>query len=247
MPRMKLAKGSPEAKAWGRKMKRLRKTIRKAGRKTEKEFFGAGGPLEVRNPGTKWHEGMATVSGRYKRGAQSSLQKHFFAGMEQAHTDSASAAKKLGMNPVQYVKSKAKTIQAFVKEYFGTTGTITGSSSLQSGGPTMLKVSLHGLGLAWIGYDYDKQAYVVVHKHFKKNPIAVYNPPAPVAGVIYNNAIEIRARKTNRLHGKYKHVFGKNVQILGLKDGTVLLRNTKGKRLWISRKEYDRTGGRHSA
>lgn len=81
----------------------------------------------------------------------------------------------------------------------------------------------------------------------KKNPIAVYNPPAPkVAGVIYNKAIEIRAKKTGSdLAGKYKHVFGKNVRILGLDNGDVVIHHTGGKRLWISRKDYERSGGKH--
>lgn len=79
----------------------------------------------------------------------------------------------------------------------------------------------------------------------KKNPIAIYNPPQ-VAGTIYNNAIEIRAQKTGGpLKGHYKHVFGKNVKILGLKDGTVLLKHAEGKPLWITRKDYERTGRKH--
>lgn len=85
------------------------------------------------------------------------------------------------------------------------------------------------------------------NKNTKKNPIAVYNPPAPkVAGTIYNTAIEIRAKKTGSdLAGKYKHVFGKNVKILGLDNGDVVIHHTGGKRLWISRKDYERTGGEH--
>ena len=79
----------------------------------------------------------------------------------------------------------------------------------------------------------------------KKNPIAIYNP-AEVAGTIYNNAIEIKAQKTGGpLKGHYKHVFGKNVRILGLKDGTVLLQHKDGKPLWITRKDYERSGRKH--
>lgn len=80
----------------------------------------------------------------------------------------------------------------------------------------------------------------------KKNPIAIYNPPE-VAGVIYKNAIEIRAEKMGgKLKGFYKHAFGPNVQILGLTNGDVLLHHKHGKRLWISREDYERTGRRHS-
>lgn len=74
---------------------------------------------------------------------------------------------------------------------------------------------------------------------YLKNPLAVYNPPS-VAGIIYNKAIEIRAQKTDRLAGRYRHVFGPNVKILGLDNGDVLLHHVKGKPLWISRKDYDR-------
>jgi len=79
----------------------------------------------------------------------------------------------------------------------------------------------------------------------KKNPIAIYNP-SKVAGTIYNNAIEIKAQKTGGpLKGHYKHVFGSNVRILGLTDGTVLLQHKNGKPLWITRKDYERTGRKH--
>ena len=81
----------------------------------------------------------------------------------------------------------------------------------------------------------------------KKNPIAVFNPPANVTGTIYNNAIEIRAQKTGGpLKGHYKHTFGDNVKILGLDNGDVLIHHAKGKRLWITRKEYEKRRGSHS-
>ena len=80
----------------------------------------------------------------------------------------------------------------------------------------------------------------------KRNPIAVFNPPK-VAGTIYNNAIEIKAQKTGGpLKGHYKHIFdSKKVKILGLTDGTVLLQHTEGKPLWITEKDYERTGRKH--
>jgi len=240
-------KGSPEAKAWAEKMKkaRLKAKIRRAGRKTEQAFFGPGSPLEVHkqnpegiyyimhdpanprhawivsykkvnayekegfktlsgpfysqqeaesyasrggrkragtNPGAKWHEAVAAVAGRYRKDAPTATEKHIYAGMEIAHKDSASAARKLHMNP---------------------------------------------------------------KKRMKKNPIAIYNPPS-VAGVIYKNAIEIRAEKMGgNLKGFYKHTFGPNVQILGLTNGDVLLHHKGGKRLWISREDYERSGRRH--
>ena len=80
----------------------------------------------------------------------------------------------------------------------------------------------------------------------KRNPIAVFNPPK-VAGTIYNNAIAIKAQKTGGpLKGHYKHIFdSKKVKILGLTDGTVLLQHTEGKPLWMSRKDYERSGRKH--
>ena len=98
-----------------------------------------------------------------------------------------------------------------------------------------------------LGLNPSEYQVVIKKKRIKKNPIAVYNPPAPkVVGTIYNKAIEIRAKKTGSdLAGKYKHVFGKNVKILGLDNGDVVIHHTGGKRLWISRKDYERTGGEH--
>lgn len=178
-------KGSPEAYAWAAKMKkaRLKAKIRKAGLKAEYKAFGPEGYFSKKNPGAKWHEGEENVAYRYKKQAHDMLEKAFFAGVEAAHKTSASAARKLHMNP----------------------------------------------------------------KRAKKNPIAVYNPPTPkVVGTIYNKAIEIRAKKTGSdLAGKYKHVFGKNVKILGLDNGDVVIHHTGGKRLWISRKEYERTRRKH--
>ena len=79
----------------------------------------------------------------------------------------------------------------------------------------------------------------------RKNPLAIYNPP-DIAGVIYKNAIEIRAEKMGGdLKGFYKHTFGPNVQILGLTNGDVLIRHKYGKRLWISKDDYERSGRRH--
>lgn len=203
--------GSVEAQIWAEKMrlakekkKRVAFQIRQAGLKTEEEFFGESGPLRKHklNPGKKWHDGMAQVAGRYRKEAITQTEKHIYAGMEQAHKDSASAAQKLGMNPSSLSKAERKVLEKF--------GIIK------------------------------KQPKV------KKNPIAVFNPPAEVAGTIYNNAIEIKAQKTgSSLKGHYKHVFGKNVRILGLKDGTVLLQHKDGKPLWITRKEYDERGGKH--
>jgi len=242
-------KGSVEAQEWAARMaaarakkKRLRHAIRSAGRKTEQAFFGKGGPLEVKtrrnpaafyfvkivnsknetvqmlgpfptkeyadkialreradgfftyamksNPGERWHDGMAQVAGRRSRQAKTETEKLIYKGMEVAHQDSASAARKLGLNPKRARKPR-------------------------------------------------------------KNPIAVYNPASPgcspVRGVIYKHAIEIKAEKSEnkRLAGFYKHAFGKNVRILGLDNGSVLLQHAGGKPLWIPKNEYERSRRRH--
>jgi len=213
-------KGSTEAYAWAERMrqarekkKRLAYKIREAGRKTEQEFFGPGGPLAPKNlkkhklnPGAEWHTGMEQAARRYRKDAETNTEKHIYAGMEIAHKDSAAAAKRLGMNP-QHVTMKQ--IEAMVE------------LGILKGKPKEPK------------------------KKVKKNPIAVFNPP-DVAGTIYNNAIEIKAQKTGGpLKGHYKHVFGSNVRILGLTDGTVLLQHKDGKPLWITRKDYERSGRKH--
>lgn len=214
-------KGSAEAYAWAEKMraarekkKRLKHEIRQAGRKTEQEFFGPGGPFapkEIKkhrlNPGAKWHDGMAQTAGRYRKESVTQTEKHIYAGMEQAHKDSASAARKLGMNPAKFLTMEQ--IQGLIE-----LGILKGKPKPE--------------------------------KRVKKNPIAVFNPPK-VAGTIYNNAIEIKAQKTGGpLKGHYKHIFdSKKVKILGLTDGTVLLQHTEGKPLWMSRKDYERSGRKH--
>lgn len=231
-------KGSPEAYVWAERMrlarekkKRLAHSIREAGRKTEQEFFGPGGPLEVKalkkhklNPGKKWHEGMAAVAGRYRKDAPTDTEKYIYAGMEQAHKDSASAAGKLGMNPTG--KSKWEVY----RERDGKVMVTDYNTASKYAGKAGYEVCMAG--------HYKK-------RRTKKNPIAIYNPASP-AGTIYNNAIEIRAQKTGGpLKGHYKHVFGKNVRIIGLTDGTVLLQHRDGKPLWITRKDYERSGRKH--
>jgi len=260
-------KGSTEAYAWAAKMqearakkKRLRHTIRQAGLKTEQEFFGPGGPLAPKtlrkhklNPGQQWHEGMAAVAGRHKRQAQDKLEKVMFAGMEVAHADSAAAARKLGMNPT--LKPKPEWY------YDAGSGSYIldlkhASYQIRKDGEKFRCAFVVGSTVEYIRsadsvkeamdkIDYTQGKKFKRPKQFNKNPIAVFNP-SKVAGTIYNNAIEIKAQKTGGpLKGHYKHVFGSNVRILGLTDGTVLLQHKNGKPLWITRKDYERTGRKH--
>lgn len=173
-------KGSPEAYRWAEKMRKHRERIRAAGKRTERAFFGKGGPLEVKNPSQGWHEEAARIAEKYSKQAASAIEKTLYKGMQVAHEDSARAAKAF--------KTKDRV---------------------------------------------------------KKNPLAIYNPP-DIAGIIYKNAIEIRAEKMGgNLKGFYKHTFGPNVQILGLTNGDVLIRHKHGKRLWISAEDYERSGRQH--
>jgi hypothetical protein len=73
----KLIKGSPAAKAWGKKMQRLRR----------------------KNPGAAWHEREAGHAHTYVRGTTDPDEKLFYAGVESAHRISASAATNMKMNP----------------------------------------------------------------------------------------------------------------------------------------------------
>jgi len=74
----------------------------------------------------------------------------------------------------------------------------------------------------------------------RENPIAVLgisgNPrrPARVAGVLYNQTVQVRARKTTYRRGSYYHDFDPKsaVKVLALDNGDVLLHSTKGLPLW---------------
>lgn len=229
-------KGSPEAYRWAEKMRKHRERIRKAGLATEKKFFSKGAPLDPSryNPGSHWHEQAAHVAGRYRKAAETQTEKHIYAGMEMAHKDSASAARKLGMNP--HSLKKSQWIVTRLKD-----GKVTVVGYQQA----MKYYGHHGYDTHVIDpSEIETYRRIAQTPKMKKNPIAVYNPPK-VSGTIYSHAIEIKAQKTSRLHGHYKHVFGPNVQILGLDNGDVLLHHKNGKRLWISREDHERTGGRH--
>lgn len=244
-------RGSAEAYEWAERMRQARQkkartkaAVREAGQLTEMQFFGPGGSLEVkpkRNPGVRYHEEAAKVAGRYRKEAASNTERVMYAGMEIAHKDSARAARALHINP-----SRPQP-----KGLFHVYDTLTRKSveTFKTSAKAFKSIDNHKV---------DKKRFIVVDATYERvrrrkispyvsNPIAVYNPPAPkVAGTIYNHAIEIRARKTGGdLAGKYKHIFGKNVKILGLDNGDVVIHHTGGKRLWISRKDYERSGRQH--
>jgi hypothetical protein len=244
-------KGSAEAYAWAEKMRaarakkaRLKHTIREAGRKTEEEFFGPGGPLAPKalqkhqlNPKRKNREGVlvakekdieirqiganrfhvkksGTIKGAYNSLEEASQLKNFL-------LKNPGAKWHQGEEDVAYRYKKAAQDQ-LEKAFFAGV-----EAAHKTSGSAARKMGMNP------------------KKKTRKNPIAVFNP-SKVAGTIYNNAIEIKAQKTGGpLKGHYKHVFGSNVRILGLTDGTVLLQHKNGKPLWITRKEYERSGRKH--
>lgn len=249
-------KGSAEAYAWAEKMRaarqkkaRLKHQIRQAGLKVEQEFFGPGGPLAPKalkkrklNPGAKWHQGEEDVAYRYKKEAQDQLEKAFFAGVEAAHKTSGSAARKMGMNPKSFHNIAPSGFRR--GEYVGYADGTWKIKRADKG--SIYWRATHSSGANFIAKSLGEISKKLEQYELKKNPIAVFNPPK-VAGTIYNNAIEIKAQKTGGpLKGHYKHIFdSKKVKILGLTDGTVLLQHTEGKPLWMTRKDYERSGRKH--
>lgn len=54
---------------------------------------------EKKNPGESWHKGMEQAAGHYGRRSREPLERAMYKGIEVAHRDSATAARRLGMNP----------------------------------------------------------------------------------------------------------------------------------------------------
>ena len=199
-----------------------------------------------KNPGARYHADAAKVAGRYRTDGKSNTERALYAGMEIAHQDSAKAARTMKMNPKSFHNIAPSGFRR--GEYVGYTEGEAGVWRIKRAdkGSIYWRAS-HPSGSNFIAKSLGEISRKLELHGVKKNPIAVYNPPAPkVVGTIYNKAIEIRAKKTGSdLAGKYKHVFGKNVKILGLDNGDVVIHHTGGKRLWISRKDYERSGGKH--
>lgn len=52
-----------------------------------------------KNPGEAWHKGMEQAAWKYGRESREPLERAMYKGVEVAHRDSATAARRLGMNP----------------------------------------------------------------------------------------------------------------------------------------------------
>lgn len=213
-------------------------------------MYGHSVAIVEKNPGAKWHQGEEDVAYRYKKDAKDQLEKAFFAGVEAAHKTSGSAARKMGMNPSKKRRNRKGMLVDRVTLYGNKLAEIYQTShdtfSVYVGGK--IQGSYHTIDEAkeLVRFYVHSLSHDNPKKRIRKNPIAVFNPPK-VAGTIYNNAIEIKAQKTGGpLKGHYKHIFdSKKVKILGLTDGTVLLQHTEGKPLWITEKDYERSGRKH--
>lgn len=233
-------KGSTEAYEWAERMRQARQkkartkaSVREAGQLTEMQFFGPGGSLEVKPRKMRNNLYRACAWCKKSMGEVAPhADTHTTHGIcrECLQKEMEKIPKK---NPgARYHKEAAHVAARYRKDAQNNTE----------------KTLYKGMELAHEDSARAAKAYGMnPRKRMKKNPIAIYNPPAPkVVGTIYNKAIEIRAKKTGSdLAGKYKHVFGKNVKILGLDNGDVVIHHTGGKRLWISREDYERSGGKH--
>lgn len=240
-------KWSPEAYAWAAKMQAARKKKRK------------------RNPGEAWHKDMEQAARSYGHRSTEPLEKVLMKGVEIAHRDSAGAARALKMNPAhgEWFISKGtakqpKILERWIKSRDGKDG----KQIIQREARAWRFLQGFRYGTQWsfesigvfpeLSMAYASAKYTQKHlnpstRRVKRNPIAIYgNPRTPkkvcstVAGVIYKHAVEIRATKTTRHKGDYKHPYGPGVQILGLDNGDVVLHHKRGKKLWISRTDYER-------
>lgn len=217
-------------------MRKHRERIRAAGRATEKKFFGPGGPLEVKNPS---YLASYIKSGEYFLPViiHPDGRKEVIYG--EPLINKATAIKYAELS----IRDKKNPGEDWHRE-----AAHAAEKRVRSAISAMEKVLYKGMQVAHEDSARAAKAYKTKDTNrIKSNPLAIYNPPAEVAGVIYNNAIEIRAEKTGgSLKGFYKHIFeSKNVQILGLTNGDVLLHHKGGKRLWISQEDYERSGRRH--
>jgi hypothetical protein len=241
----RFAKGSREALAWGKKMRELRR----AGKKTEREFFGPRGVFAMaghkehlkRNPKKK--QGMLILKETLANGQEVIIvqvaPRRFHVGKDgefQGGYDTLDEAKQL----VTFFKSLGKDNPG--AEWHEGMEHVAARHS-RDAQTKEEKILFKGVEIA---HKDSKQAarrmrMNHVSRPLRKNPLAVFgfaNPPARIstgiAGVVYNICHEIRAEKTGVKKGLYRHPFSRKsgVQILALDNGDLLIHSSQGKRLW---------------
>lgn len=190
--------------------------IRKAGKKTEREFFGKGGPLEVKkNPITV--VGLANPQERHNK--LSFPGKPWFV-----------IGKRAGKKKSGYIIWHEGSEESFTHHDYPTRGRVDWSSTF---GP----FSTQDEALSYI--ERIMKGGVVHGTDFSPSQFNPRdNPPrsisANIEGIIYNRCIEIRAEKTGYKKGFYKHPFsrGSQVCIYALDNGDLLVHSKAGMKLW---------------
>lgn len=212
--------------------------IRKAGKKTEQEFFGKSGlleakpiPIRVSGPTGKWS---------------------YFAKLDDATAYAKHLYEKTGrFSPVEYVPRKTLKRNPIANMEKLTYKYLQSIPDMEE--RHLLKQAYDRLHLTPDKYFKSMMdlhtAHAIVKRHninvLKENPITVVglanpqeNPPrsvnANIEGIIYNRCIEIRAEKTGYKKGYYKHPFsrGSQVCIYALDNGDLLVHSKAGVKLW---------------
>jgi len=235
-------KGSPEAYRWAARMKKARK-IRRAGIKTEREFFGKGGPLEVKNPSfasdelkryveevhgipwikyiqlsTKKKDNIIHFYNLYRNEVKGNpepftLLSHGIYAVTDRMAGELARQSKAGRLP--QVGREIRVILPSGKQAWLTRTNLT-----------MLDRVKNKRGWVWSVHHFSESdgAAIPFGKSYGPNPITVVglanpqeNPPrsvnANIEGIIYNRCIEIRAEKTGYKRGFYKHPFSRGSQV----------------------------------
>jgi hypothetical protein len=235
-----MTKGSVQALAWGQKMQ----SIRSAGLRTEKQFFGPRGVFaKAGHRGHLMAHRKNPSGGLFDKDAARELELYgqnnadLYRQMEVPIRLNLERKYQKGMyQPVLAVKLwqgwADEAAKRYNKEFGG-----GGSKWFEMFSPlTRLHVAKEAE--SFHRREMELGNFQVVSK---KNPITVVGNPsqrvsATVAGVLYNRCVEIRAEKTSAgpLRGLYYHPFSRRskVCVLALDNGDILIHSQAGEKLW---------------